>query len=92
VKRIGAVVVRTAVGIVVFVTGTGVVAALLTAIGQTGWSPRSSVSIALGLRLDVLKWGAAFWAGYRAHKVFGAVGQGKNERQRFAEEVKGRRS
>jgi hypothetical protein len=53
VKRIGAVVGEIAVGILLFAIGAGVVAAILTAIGQTGWSPPSA-SIVLGF-LDFLK-------------------------------------
>jgi hypothetical protein len=68
VKKIGAVVGAIVVGLIVFAIGAGVVAALLAVVGETGWSPSPGVSIALGLLLDVLKWGTSIWSGYRAYQ------------------------
>ena len=67
-KRVGAVIVGIVVGLCVFAIGASVVAALLAAIVQTGWSPPANVSITLGLLLDCLKWAIAIWSGYRAYK------------------------
>jgi hypothetical protein len=68
VKRRGAVVGAIIVGVIVFAVGTGVAAALLTAVAQTDWSPTPGVSTALGLLLDLMKFGVAIWSGYRAYK------------------------
>jgi hypothetical protein len=68
VKKIVAIIGGLVAGVVAFTVAAGIVAAVATALANTSWSPASTVTIAIGLLLEVLKWGIAIWCGYRVYK------------------------